>query len=343
MGARVKRTACTVGIVICWIYLGLLFLWLGFNIFANEQFTLIALINYLAVYLFLPLFILLIIAIACRNWYLGIGFLVGLLVFLLLWGAQFTPRISRISTGQPTLTVMTYNVLAWHNYIDPILDTIKFENPDILLLQELNTNLANALQVELSDIYPYQVLQAVDNPTGIGVISKYPLRPTGEELPARWIGGPQVLEVEWNDQLITLVNFHMTPTTGVFPLDRAALSIRLRQQEAHLLADLACRSDSVIMAGDANTTTLSKAYQVITSELYDGYRVAGFGLGHTFPGSDIPGSDRPHIGKWYVPPWLARIDYVFYSDDWAAVSANTASFDGVSDHRGVVVELIRNK
>ena len=79
---------------------------------------------------------------------------------------------------------------------------------------------------------------------------------------------------------------------------------------------------------------ISEAYQIFTGELHDARREAGFGLGHTFPGSTVPGSDRPKIGGWYVPRWLARIDYIFFSDDWTAVVARTAQIDGVSDHRG---------
>jgi hypothetical protein len=73
--------------------------------------------------------------------------------------------------------------------------------------------------------------------------------------------------------------------------------------------------------------------------LHDAWREEGFGLGHTFPGSDIPGSSRPNFGSWYVPQWLARIDYIFYSTHWEALEARLARVDGVSDHRGVVAIL----
>lgn len=339
MSSSAKGIICRVLTAASWIYLVILFTWLGFNIFTGDRFVIIALIGFLAIYLFFPLFLVLLAAIACKNRWLGVGFLVGVLAFYWLWGAQFIPHTPRNPGDQPILTVMTYNVLAWHNHIEPILDTIQAENPDIVFLQELNTDLARVLEQDLIQTYPYQVLVPVDNPTGIGVISKYPIRSTGEDLPDHWYGGPQILQLEWNDQLILIANFHMFSTSGVFPLDQAERSFRLREQQARLLVDLARRSGSVIMAGDANTSPSSEAYQTITSELTDAFRQAGFGLGHTFPGSDIPESDRPHIGDWYVPRWLSRIDYVFYSNDWAAITARTAKIDGVSDHRGVVAEL----
>jgi endonuclease/exonuclease/phosphatase (EEP) superfamily protein YafD len=133
----------------------------------------------------------------------------------------------------------------------------------------------------------------------------------------------------------------MFPTTSIWPLDEVDQSIRFREQEAEILAGLASQTESVIMGGDANTNSLSDAYKTITGVLTDAYRAAGFGLGHTFPGSTTPGSDRPHIGRLYVPAWVMRIDYVFHSDDWPTVSARTAHIDGVSDHRGVIAELAK--
>ena len=343
MTSSAKGVICRVLTAASWIYLVILFTWLGFNIFTGDRFVIIAMIGFLAVYLFFPLLLVLLAAIACKNRWLGVGFLVGALAFFWLWGAQLIPSTPRNLVDQPTLTMMTYNVLAWHDHYEPILDTIQAENPDIVFLQELNTNLAKILEQELIETYPHQELVPADNPTGIGVISKYPIRSTGEDLPHRWLGGPQVLQLEWNDQLHLIVNLHMFSTNGIFPLNQAENSFRIREQQARLIEDLAHRSDSVIMAGDFNTSPNSEAYRIIISELTDAFRQVGFGLGHTFPGSDIPESDRPHIGDWYVPRWLSRIDYVFYSDDWTAISIRTAKIDGVSDHRGVLAVLKRNQ
>ena len=325
--------------VASWAYLGLLLVWLTAFLLTGDRFVFIALVNYLAVYLFFPLPLVLFVALLCKQRELWIGFSLGAIAFLLLWGSLFMPNLKRLSPAEPTLTVMTYNVLAWHQFNEAVLKTIRAEEPEIVLLQELNRSLAQALETELGKEYPYQVLEPVDNPTGIGVISKYPIHPTGERLPLRWVGGPQVLELLWNGEKVKLVNFHMYPTTSLGPADVVKASIRLREAEAHLLADLAHRSGLAIMGGDANSAPLSESYRILTSELQDAWHPAGFGLGHTFPGSTIPGSDRPRLGSWYVPPWLVRIDYVFHSADWVTLSARLARFDGVSDHRGVIAVL----
>lgn len=341
MGSKTKRIRYQDLIAVSGAYLIILFGWLGVYLLTGDRFIIVALVNFIAVYMFLPLVLVFVVAIICKSRWLGVGFIVGALAFFWFWGDLFLPRFNQNSSSGPTLTVMTYNVLAWHNHYDAILETIHAENPDILLLQELNKGLASLLQNELSNDYPYQVLAPLDNPEGIGVISKFPIRRSGISFPQLWAGGPQILELEWNGKEILLVNLHMSPTTGILPFDEAEESIRSREREAQLLADLAGQSDSVIIGGDANTSSLSDAYQTIITEVSDSFRAAGFGLGHTFPGSTIPESDRPHIGRLFVPPWMTRIDYVFHSDDWNTISARTARFDGVSDHRGVIVKLGR--
>jgi vancomycin resistance protein VanJ len=341
MEAKSRRIRCQDLAAVAGAYLLMLFAWLGIYIATGDRFTIIGLLNFVAIFLFVPLALVLVVAITCKSRWLGVGFVAGAAVLIWLWGGLFIPRSNQNVLDEPTLSVMTYNVLAWHSQYEPILETIRAENPDILLLQELNTGLADLLENELIDEYPYQVVEPVDNPTGIGVISKFPIKPSEITLPQLWAGGPQILELDWNGEQITLVNFHMFPTTGIWPLEAVNRSIRFRDQEARILAGLANQSSSAIMGGDANTTSLSNAYKTLTSTLTDGFRSAGFGLGHTFPGSTIPESDRPHIGSLYVPAWVTRIDYVFHTKDWTTVSARTARVDGVSDHRGVIVELIQ--
>ena len=107
-------------------------------------------------------------------------------------------------------------------------------------------------------------------------------------------------------------------------------------------ADFTARTPGpLIVAGDANAADLSRPYRTLTSgHLRDAWREAGFGLGSTFPGSTVPASSRWKLGSWYVPQWLVRIDYIFISPHWGVATAGMAQFDGVSDHRGVVAELV---
>jgi len=325
------------------VYLCFLFGWLTLYLLSGDRFTAIALLNFVAIYFFLPLVFVLLVAIACKSRWMGIGFLFGILALVLMWGDHFIPNSAVKPSERPGLTVMTYNVLAWHDQYESIIETIRVEDPDVLLIQELNIGLAEILQNELIQLYPYQVLAPKNNPEGIGVISKFPIKQSSIVLPQLWAGSPQILDLDWNGEKILLVNFHLTPTTGIFPMDEVRARIRAREKEAELLNNLASQTGgAIIMGGDANMPFLSDAYKILTRDLVDAYRSTGSGLGHTFPGSTLPESDRPHLGPLFLPAWLMRIDYIFHSTDWVAVSAHTAQIDGFSDHRGVVVELMTN-
>jgi endonuclease/exonuclease/phosphatase (EEP) superfamily protein YafD len=324
-----------------YVYLFVLISWILLHTLTGDRIPYLALVNFLGVYLFIPLPLVFLAALVARSPTIGSGFAIGAIAFLLLWGPQFLPPLKPLPPEGHTLTVMTYNVLAWHNYTRPVIDNIRAQYVDVVCLQELNQDLAQAISSELKEEFPYQILDPVDNPTGIGVISRFPIRRSSERLPLKWVGGPQVLELDWDGQTVTLVNIHMTPNTRMGPGSVIEPPIRQREAQARELVALARRSAPIIIAGDANSAPLNEATRILTRELRDAWREAGFGLGHTFPGSTIPGSDRPRIGgsNLFVPPWLARIDYVFHSKEWVTVSAKLARFDRVSDHRGVIAVL----
>ncbi|MGD9091531.1 MAG: endonuclease/exonuclease/phosphatase family protein [Anaerolineales bacterium] len=326
------------GTAAIWVYFTILFGWLAAYLISGDRFGSLSVVNLLAVYLFFPLVGVFVAALFLRRWEIWAGVILGAIAFLWFWGKLFIPSPSPAAAGGETLTVMTYNVLGWHTQTAPQLDTIRVENADVVLLQEVNPGLASALKTELGKEYPYQILDPAEGVTGMGVISKYPIQLTEDELPLDWIGVPQVLEMDWKGTGVSLVNFHMQSSTPG-TVRRISLDNRRRQAQAQVLAGLANSAEPLIVAGDANATPLSDAYRVISSKLTDSWVDSGSGLGHTFPGSDIPGSSRPRLGPFAVPRWLMRIDYIFHSSHWSTVDAHTAPFDGVSDHRGVVAEL----
>jgi endonuclease/exonuclease/phosphatase (EEP) superfamily protein YafD len=221
-----------------------------------------------------------------------------------------------------------------------VINVILTSGADLVFIQELNPTMAGAVRDELSDEYPYQVLDPHEGAAGLGTISLYPLVITNHSLPLDWIGVPQVISLDFEGNRVTLVNFHTYPL-GFSTPGRIQDNFSYREAQAQALADFSRMTPGpLILGGDANATHLSDMYDiVIQSSLRDAWWEAGYGFGHTYPGSDIPGSTRMKIGGWSIPKWLVRIDYVFISPHWQVVDASLAHFDGVSDHRGVVVDL----
>lgn len=324
-----------------WVYFTLLFLWAAMYVATGDRFAPVALLNNLAVYLFIPLPLGILTAWWLKRRELGLASGVAALIFSVLWGHLFLPSLHPEPAGRPALTVMTYNVLGRQTRNGPQIAVIEAMDADLIFLQEINHAHAAAFEEELGLKYPYQILDPVDDVTGMGVLSKYPLQTAQVGLPLDWVGRPQVLNLDWEGESIRLINFHMYPS-GLGSLQAVAALYRAREEQARALADFAgraARSGPVLAGGDANVTALSDAYGILSRSLSDAWQVGGFGLGHTFPGSAGPGSARPRIAGWPVPKWLARIDYVFYSRHWIVGSAQLAPYDGVSDHRGVLAEF----
>ncbi len=328
-------------ITVIWIYFLLLFGWLGAYLLTGDRFAFLSALNMLAVYLFYPLPLVIIAAIFLRRRELWAGVLFGVVLFARLWGGLFLPNFGQPENNpdpNPTIKVMTYNVLGYHTFTSPVIGTIRSERPDLVLLQELNPQLAAATQRELIAEYPYQILNPATGVSGMGVISKYPIQPSGESIPLKWVGEPQVLILDLNGKIIKVINFHMVPTT-TFNAEGISRINMLRKAQAQALLNFVNSADPLIVAGDANATPLSEVHKLLIRDLADAWQEAGFGLEHTLPGSDISGSSRPHIAGRPVPMWLARIDYIFHSPDWNTLDARLAKFDGVSDHRGVVAVM----
>src|SRR3954470_13960990 len=149
---------------------------------------------------------------------------------------------------------MTYNMLGSNEDVAAVLTTVRSVGADVVLFQELNVPTAVALQEELDAAYPYQVLDARVGVEGMGVISRYPLRPTGEMLPLRWIGVPQVLALDFAGQTVTVLNAH--PLSGL-------AYVREREAQARAIsAFVAAHPGPLLMGADLNATDRSRAYGV---------------------------------------------------------------------------------
>ncbi len=290
--------------------------------------------NALALYLFLPLPLALLAGVIKRRPEVIAGCLIAAGVCVYFWGALFWPN-ARVSPEGPVLRVMTYNLLGYAGDPEAVLRTIRASNADVITLQELNPAVAGAIEANLAAGYPFQDLSPDAGVHGMGVISRLPMRPTAESIPDRaWVGPPHIEEIDFDGRVVTLVTFHAISHPGNYgPRDREA-----RKLEAYARA----HEGPLILAGDLNATDTNAAYGRIAAVLADSWREAGSGFGHTFPGASAktsPGSSRPDIFGIAVPKWLVRIDFVFHSAHWRAVSARIGPFDGVSDHRPVIVEL----
>lgn len=295
-----------------------------------------------ATYLFAPVPLVLVAALATRRWALAGFALLPVLVAGLVFGQALVPRALKVAAAPPdapSLSVMTLNLHAHHDDPRAAAAAIRAAGADVLAVQELTPEMAEALAAQLEDLYPYSEIPGNLRTAGQGVFSRYPLEELGREY--GWHGQRNpfavVLHLPWSDAV--LVNNHNLSTSralGEWPSE-IETSMRQRERVSESLVALADASPlPVIVVGDFNTPERSTAYAIMTERFADAWPRAGFLFGHSFPGGPLaptPFGVRP-------PNWLLRIYYVFYTPELAAVDARIGPWDGVSDHRPVLATLV---
>lgn len=292
--------------------------------------------NAMLLYAFAPVPLVLGVAVLTQRREVWLIFGVSTTIWAWLWGGLFMPRFPQTPAAGPTLTVMTYNVLGFNFDSQAVLSTLRAANADVVGLQELNPEIASAIERELSEEYPYQWLAPEPGVTGGGLISRYPFeRVSAAPLDTvHWVSPPMAVALDVQEHVVTLVRFHAFAQPGVW---------REREQQAALLAEYArAHAGPLAFVGDLNATDQNTAYHLVAHTLRDAWREAGWGFGHTFPGADThvsPGSSRPNLGAFAVPAWLVRVDFIFHSDELITLDAQLGLFDGLSDHRPMIATL----
>lgn len=343
MKQKIQLSPRAVFIVLSDLAFAFFFLWYALLTFTHGRIALISLANMFAFQIFLLLIPFALAGIFLRVRRLQIASLIALILFAFMFGKFFIPKQKAVPSSSDVLKVMTYNMLVFTPDVSVVADVIREEDADIVFMQETSFAMAEYLQTEMLDEYPYQIHDPSDVPLGMSVISKYPFEPIDYDLGKSWVGTPIPLAVNWNGQMVHILNFHMFPT-GLGAVVNSELVDKLtqsRETHANSINQFVEKYPvPAIVAGDANDVFLNNAYQILVNAgLQDVWAETGFGLGHTFPGNKSPGTSRIHFGGVYIPEWLVRIDYIFASQEWQVLSAHMARTDGYSDHRGVVAYL----
>ncbi len=278
-------------------------------------------------------------AMARRRWlvtFLAIPTLLIGMNFVSLFFPSFTFAEANSTTS---LKVMSYNVWWKSRDVQAVAEVIRQEQPDIILLQELNSALAQKLKQELVDLYPDDKLYfAYEWVIDQAIISRYPISEIGYR---HDLGRVQMVIIDTPSGPFTVWNVH--------PVQPRPWRKHYRQMAA-LAAAIAEVEGALIIGGDFNTTDQSDSYKLIERYLPAAHREAGWGFGFSFPAPSSRFQGLANLGftKRGVKQllWLAantsptmRIDHIFYSDHFLAQQAYTLENSGGSDHLPVVAEL----
>ncbi|MEO1289500.1 MAG: endonuclease/exonuclease/phosphatase family protein, partial [Chloroflexota bacterium] len=197
---------------------------------------------------------------------------------------------------------------------------------DIVALQEVDQRHVEQLTTLSPEQFPHRAIHP-NGTSGQGILSAYPI--IEDDYSARGFTGESfghqrvVLQIAESQRLVVYSVHPFHPGIGVAFFDST-----MRQTEITAILDqVRQETDPVILMGDFNTSDFSQDYRMITSTYSDVFRVAGYGLGWTFP--RVSSIDTTFL----------RLDYIFLSDELGAQSAQVWRGDLGSDHNLLYADI----
>lgn len=292
--------------------------------------------NIFAPYAFLPLLLFVPAALLINSRWLR-GLVAALvLLFVLLFGGQLLPRAPREESADG-LRVVTFNQLASNKRADDVIAAIRAQHADVVALQELSPRVAAAAHQQLAGEYPFQLLQPATDPSGLGVLSRYPLEPQPVAPGTRY----QHVVLKVGVQSITLFNAHPhVPRVRLREgrvtrpwLQRGGYDTSIRAQELNeLLGAIDRTAGPLLVVGDFNLSDREQMYAAFDARLHDAFRETSWGFGHTFP-------KNGRFGSITIPVPLVRIDYIWSGGGIMPLETNVNCADVGSDHCMLVASV----
>ena len=165
-------------IAVSWSYACLVALWLILHAWLGDSIWWLALVNAFVPFIFALLPLLVLAALALRRRALLLSVVPPAVVFLLLFGQLFLPRLSpHVAASTTAITVTSFNVWAFSCTPDTLDAVLGDGSADIVALQEVGPQMRELLAHEGWDRYPHRVHEASPQGCGISILGRYPLAP----------------------------------------------------------------------------------------------------------------------------------------------------------------------
>jgi endonuclease/exonuclease/phosphatase (EEP) superfamily protein YafD len=238
---------------------------------------------------------------------------------------------NRDATGPTNATIIVVLTANLGNGLAASADVASFlreQGADLVALQEVTAEVAEMLETDLGDFYPYREVRGLGIP-GKALLSRYPITHTAwlELNPER----PDLLAtVDLAGRSVDVLVAHPPPPElrGVVVLPREGAV----EQFDRIIEIASDAEHPFLLVGDLNIIPLHQRHRDLEDAgLTDIFGAAGEGPGFTFP------ERLPPLPERLVRPFM-RIDYVWASDDWQAQSAFVGEDTG-SDHRPVIAHI----
>lgn len=261
---------------------------------------------------------------------IAIAFALGTLLFynpIRRW-VNFSPKTDKVKTIRD-IKVLTFNVKYGDYGWDKVKNYIKEQDPDIILVQEKDTN--RALRQDLVK-YPSVILK-----------TKHKIVRQAEIIEDNSRGNSFYADVDINGKIIRIVNVYLEPfrlqKTMFTKLDAMGIG-NVSNLLSHMIPTFQAHEDQikkirkaidfspypVILAGDFNSVPNSYEYYNLGKDLQDAFLTAGKGSASSFHDYKVP----------------LRIDYIFSSKSIIPLSYKVDQSVKLSDHYPVIAEFLLN-
>jgi endonuclease/exonuclease/phosphatase (EEP) superfamily protein YafD len=319
--------------VVC-IYTTWISIWFALWLVVRDGWWWLALLNRVAVYMFVPVPLMALLAVANRlRWVVGTALLPPLIFGALFW-PYVIPRRAHALTGS-TLRVMTYNVLYSNTDYNAVAGIIQTYQPDLIALQEVQPEMMEALIERLGTAYPY-FLMGTEHPYGTtAAFSRYPVQ-EAYILDLTYDRPAVVLNVNVRGEAVTFISAHLL----AYGLEWVRLSDvpkavtqRVHDQEyqaGRLIDEIQQPDRAAIVACDCNSQETAGAYRLLAQPLTNAARAVGWAIGPL----SLSGAHRDTD--------VRHFDYVLYRGSLEAVEVDTVQDFGGSDHLPVIALLSLN-
>lgn len=229
---------------------------------------------------------------------------------VLPWVTSKTP-----ATESADLRIMHTNVLFTNLEYDAILESIRRENADIVLIAEATPPLFQKFRQELHREYPYGYLVYSKTHCYVAIGSRTPLRVNHAAVTAN-----RMLHVHTTvkGREIALISVH--PKTPLNPTWFESRNERLQ----YAFDQAAKESVPTILAGDFNVSVFSPVYRSLVASSGMQASRKGFGISPTY---------RNGYGPLMIP-----IDHVLTNKGFRTVGFHTLDMKE-SDHKAIVADL----
>lgn len=260
----------------------------------------------------------------------AIGFLIlkqkiyaALAVLLILFNAVYVIPIYSQKTDElggvqgKTIKLFHINVLTSNTEYQILIDQVLAEDPDVVLLQEVDALWMTQLGV-LRDKYQHQIEAPRADNFGMALFSRIPIT----EYEIHMWSDFELLNIEAELDLNGAA-FRMIATHPPPPVNQLYFDARTSQFES--IAAL-LKSDEMpsIVIGDLNTTMWTDSYQLLLSDTGLSNASDGFSFMPTWPTNLIP--------------MMIPIDHCLVSEEFKVVDIRTGKGVG-SDHLPLIVEV----